>query len=213
MRLIGILGGTFDPIHNGHIRLAVEVLEKLKLDEVKLIPANIPPHRPTPFASPADRKRMIKLAISDEKKISIDLREIENRNISYAVNTLKSLRDEFSNDILFLIIGVDVFNMIDGWKEWRSLLHYTHIIVATRSSNNKENISSVLRKWINENKIDDINLLTSVLSGYIYYIDTPIVEISSSMIRTYYTKHKNIKEYLPSNVITYIKENNLYKNN
>jgi nicotinate-nucleotide adenylyltransferase len=213
MRLIGILGGTFDPIHNGHIRLAVEVLEKLKLDEVKLIPANIPPHRPTPFASPADRKRMIKLAISDEKKISIDLREIENRNISYAVNTLKSLRDEFSNDILFLIIGVDVFNMIDGWKEWRSLLNYTHIIVATRSSNNKENISSVLRKWINENKIDDINLLTSVLSGYIYYIDTPIVEISSSMIRTYYTKHKNIEEYLPSNVITYIKENNLYKNN
>ena len=79
-----------------------EVLEKLKLDEVKLIPANIPPHRPTPFASPADRKKMIKLAISDEKKLSIDLREIENGNISYTVNTLKSLRDEFSNDIILL---------------------------------------------------------------------------------------------------------------
>ena len=73
MRLIGILGGTFDPIHNGHIRLAIEVLEKLKLDEVKLIPANIPPHRPTPFASPADRKKMIKLAISAEKKLSIEV--------------------------------------------------------------------------------------------------------------------------------------------
>lgn len=213
MRLIGILGGTFDPIHNGHIRLAVEVLEKLKLDEVKLIPANIPPHRPTPFAPPADRKKMIKLAINDEKKISIDLREIENGNISYTVNTLKSLRDEFSNDILFLIIGVDVFNMIDGWKEWQSLLNYTHIIVANRSSDNEENISGALRNWINENKIDDINFLTSALSGYIYYIDTPIVKISSSMIRTYYTKHKNIDKYLPSNVITYIKENNLYKNN
>jgi len=213
MRLIGILGGTFDPIHNGHIRLAIEVLEKLKLDEVKLIPANIPPHRPTPFASPADRKKMIKLAISDEKKLSIDLREIENGNISYTVNTLKSLRDEFSNDILFLIIGIDVFNMIDDWKEWQSLLNYTHIIVANRSSDNEENISSALRKWINENKIDDINFLTSALSGYIYYIDTPIVEISSSMIRTYYTKHKNIEKYLPSNVITYIKENNLYKDN
>ena len=69
MRLIGILGGTFDPIHNGHIRLAVEVLEKLKLDEVKLMPANIPPHRSMPFASHADRKKMIKLAISDEKKL------------------------------------------------------------------------------------------------------------------------------------------------
>ena len=213
MRLIGILGGTFDPIHNGHIHLAVEVLEKLKLDEVKLIPANIPPHRPTPFASSADRKKMIKLAISDEKKLSIDLREIENGNISYTINTLKSLRDEFSNDILFLIIGVDVFNMIDGWKEWQSLLNYTHIIVANRSSDNEENISSALKKWINENKIDDINFLTSALSGYIYCIDTPIVEISSRMIRKYYTKYKNIEKYLPSNVITYIKENNLYKDN
>ena len=213
MRLIGILGGTFDPIHNGHIRLAIEVLEKLKLDEVKLIPANIPPHRPTPFASPADRKKMIKLAINDEKKLSIDLREIENGNISYTVNTLKSLRDEFSNDILFLIIGVDVFNMIDGWKEWQSLLNYTHIIVANRSSDNEENISSALKKWRNENKIDDINFLTSALSGYIYCIDTPIVEISSRMIRKYYTKYKNIEKYLPSNVITYIKENNLYKDN
>ena len=213
MRLIGILGGTFDPIHNGHIRLAVEVLEKLKLDEVKLIPANIPPHRPTPFASSADRKKMIKLAISDEKKLSIDLREIENGNISYTVNTLKSLRDEFSNDILFLIIGVDVFNMIDGWKEWQSLLNYTHIIVANRSSDNEDNISSALKKWRNENTIDDINFLTSALSGYIYCIDTPIVKISSRMIRTYYTKHKNIEKYLPSNVITYIKENNLYKDN
>ena len=213
MRLIGILGGTFDPIHNGHIRLAIEVLEKLKLDEVKLIPANIPPHRPTPFASSADRKKMIKLAISDEKKLSIDLREIENGNISYTVNTLKSLRDEFSNDILFLIIGVDVFNMIDGWKEWQSLLNYTHIIVANRSSDNEENISSALKKWRNENTIDDINFLTSALSGYIYCIDTPIVKISSRMIRTYYAKYKNIQKYLPSNVITYIKENNLYKDN
>ena len=213
MRLIGILGGTFDPIHNGHIRLAIEVLQKLKLDEVKLIPANIPPHRPTPFAPPADRKKMIKLAISDEKKLSIDLREIENGNISYTVNTLKSLRNEFPNDILFLIIGVDVFNTIDGWKEWQSLLNYTHIIVANRSSDNEENISGALRKWINENKIDDINFLTSALSGHIYYVDTPIVEISSSMVRKNHTKHKNIEKYLPPNVIAYIKKNNLYRDN
>ena len=163
MRLIGILGGTFDPIHNGHIRLAIEVLEKLKLAEVKLIPANIPPHRPTPFASPADRKKMIKLAISDEKKLSIDLREIENGNISYTVNTLKSLRYEFSNDIIFLIIGVDVFNMIDGCKEGQSLLNYTHIIVANRSSDNKENISGALRKCRNENIDNETKMETSYI--------------------------------------------------
>ena len=123
MRSIGVLGGTFDPIHNGHIRLALEVHNKLKLHTIKLIPANIPPHRSTPFASANNRKKMVELAILNQKNLSIDLREIENKNISYTVNTLISLRTEFPNDALFLIVGEDVFNMIDTWKNWQSILN------------------------------------------------------------------------------------------
>jgi len=212
MRLIGVLGGTFDPIHNGHIHLALEVRDKLKLDEVKLIPANIPPHRSTPTTSADDRKKMTELAICDQKNLSVDFREIENKNISYTINTLISLRTEFPNDALFLIVGEDVFNMVDSWKDWQSLLNYTHIIVATRPDDDK-NISDELKIWQDKNRIDDIKILKTTLSGYIFYINTPIVKISSSMIRKYYSEHKNIGVYLPANIITYIKDNNLYMDN
>ena len=146
MQSIGILGGTFDPIHYGHIRLAIEVYDKLELDELKLIPANIPPHRSTTLASANDRKKMIELAISDQENLSIDLREIENKNISYTVNTLISIRSEFPTDALFLIVGEDVFDTIDSWKDWQSLLNYSHIIVATRPKNYKKNISDDVKK-------------------------------------------------------------------
>ena len=211
MRSIGVLGGTFDPIHNGHIHLALEVHDKLKLDEVKLIPANIPPHRSTPLASANDRKKMTELAVCDQKNLSVDLREIENKNISYTINTLISLRTEFPNDVLFLIVGEDVFNMVDSWKDWQSLLNYSHIIVATRPDDDK-NISNELKTWRDKNRTNDIKKLKATLSGYIFYINTPIVEISSSMIRKYYSQHKNIGGYLPTNIITYIKDNNLYIN-
>ena len=109
MQLIGVLGGTFDPIHNGHLHLANEVLEKLKLDEVKLIPSNIPPHRPEPSASSECRKKMVELAIYGKQNLSVDSREIRNKDISYTIDTLESLHKEFPKDALFLIIGEDVF--------------------------------------------------------------------------------------------------------
>jgi len=213
MRSIGVLGGTFDPIHNGHIHLALEVHNKLKLHTIKLIPANIPPHRSTPFASANDRKKMVELAILNQKNLSIDLREIENKNISYTVNTLISLRTEFPNDALFLIVGEDVFNMIDTWKNWQSILNYAHIIVGKRPSEHKKNISNELKVWRDTNKINDIKILKMTQSGHIFYINTPIVEISSSMIRKYFSERKTIDEYLPSNIISYIKKNNLYMDN
>jgi len=222
MRSIGVLGGTFDPIHNGHIRLALEVRNKLKLDTIKLIPANIPPHRSMPFASANDRKRMVELAILNQDNLSIDVRELENKNISYTVNTLISLRNEFPKDALFLIVGEDVFDLIDNWKDWQSLLTYTHIIVAKRPVEHKRNISDELKVWRNKNIINDIKILKTTLSGCIFYINTPIFEISSNMIREYYSKsfevdmifkNKNLDEYLPYNIITYIKKNNLYMDN
>ena len=222
MRSIGVLGGTFDPIQNGHIRLALEVRNKLKLDTIKLIPANIPPHRSMPFASANDRKRMVELAILNQDNLSIDVRELENKNISYTVNTLISLRNEFPKDALFLIVGEDVFDLIDNWKDWQSLLTYTHIIVAKRPVEHKRNISDELKVWRNKNIINDIKILKTTLSGCIFYINTPIFEISSNMIREYYSKsfevdmifkNKNLDEYLPYNIITYIKKNNLYMDN
>ena len=210
MRLIGVLGGTFDPIHNGHLHLAVEVLNKLNLDEIKLIPSNIPPHRSATFASSTHRKEMVELAILDKDKLSIDLCEIKNQNISYTINTLKSLRREFSEDALFLIIGEDVFKNINTWEEWESLLEYSHILVTTRVENQNNDLCEEIKKWRDSNKTEDFNTMKKVTSGYIYFINTPVIKISSSMIRQCYIKNESVDNYLPSNVTSYIEKNNLY---
>jgi nicotinate-nucleotide adenylyltransferase len=210
MSLIGILGGTFDPIHHGHLRLALEASEQLDLDQVRLIPVNIPPHRTPPVASPVHRRAMIELAINNVPGLCIDLREIESDEISYTINTLKSLRQEFNDDALCLIVGRDAFNKIDSWKDWQELLNYAHIIVANRPGELTDELSSKLINWIEMYQTDDHALLQNSLSGYIYFIDIPMLDISSSMIRQSYSEHKAVDDLLPSPTLTFIKDNELY---
>ena len=152
MPLIGVLGGTFDPIHNGHIRLALEAKEQLSLDHVRLIPLNFPPHRSRPIASSLQRRKMIELAIDNEECLRIDLRELDNDETSYSINTLKSLRHEFIDDTLCLILGRDAFNKIDRWKDWKKLLNYAHIIVANRPGESDEPKAQELKQWIKQHQ-------------------------------------------------------------
>ncbi len=210
MSLIGILGGTFDPIHYGHIRLALEALEQLDLDQVRLIPLNIPPHRHNPVASAVDRQNMLELAVQNETGLSVDLRELESEEVSYTIETLKSLRNEFKNDVLFLIVGRDAFNKIDCWKDWQDLLDYAHIIVANRPGELNQGITNQINDWLTENQIKNIDCLKNKLNGYIYFIDIPDLDISSTMIRKACSKKENIKNLLPDKTFSYIKENQLY---
>lgn len=210
MSLIGILGGTFDPIHHGHSRLALEAHNQLKLDQVRLVPLNIPPHRSSPIASTSHRLAMLELAVNDLPELKIDLRELNSDETSYTINTLKLLRQDFKEDSLCLIMGRDAFNKIDSWKEWQSLLDYTHIIVANRPGETDNNISSELKNWIKQYKTNDKNLLKNKLNGHIFFIDIPMLDISSSMIREFVAKQKNITDLTPPPIISYIKENQLY---
>ncbi len=211
MRLIGILGGTFDPIHNGHIGLAVEAHEQLKLDQVRFIPVHIPPHRETPYASANHRRSMIELAIKDKPNLYIDLRELKNETISYSINTLKSLRHEFADDSLCLILGRDAFNKIDSWKDWQELLHYAHIIVANRPNESLDNVSAELKTWIEKYQTRDQELIKKNLSGHIYYINIPMLNISSSMVRQHYKDGETVDNLLPTVIQDYIKNNHLYR--
>jgi len=210
-RLIGILGGTFDPIHYGHIRLALEAQEQLDLDHVRLIPVYIPPHRTNPVATPEHRRAMIELAINDAPDLCIDVRELKSQNISYTINTLKSLRQEFIDDALFLIVGRDTFNKIDGWKDWQELLDYTHIIVANRPGDLINDISNELKNWIEKYKTNECTLLKNSLAGTIYFIDIPLMDISSSMIRLSCSEHNTADDLLPATTLTYINHNHLYQ--
>ena len=211
MPLIGILGGAFDPIHNGHIRLALEAKEQLSFDHVRLIPVNFPPHRSTPVASAVHRRTMIELAITDEEGLCIDLRELDSDETSYSINTLKSLRQEFTDDALCLILGRDAFNKIDSWKDWEELLDYAHIIVANRPGESDKAESQDLEQWIKQHQSSQLASLKENPSGTIYFIDIPMLDISSSMIRQKYVEHETIDQLLPASTLTYIKDNHLYQ--
>lgn len=211
MPLIGILGGAFDPIHNGHLRLALEAKEELSLDHVRLIPVNFPPHRSKPVTSAVHRRTMIELAIIDEEDLCVDTRELNSDEISYSINTLKSLRHEFTDDALCLILGRDAFNKIDSWKDWEELLDYAHIIVANRPGEPDKAESQILEQWVKQHQSSQTDSLEENQSGTIYFIEIPMLDISSSMIRQKYAEHETIDQLLPASTLTYIKDNHLYQ--
>ena len=130
--MIGILGGTFDPIHHGHLRLAVEMREGLGLEELRLIPALQPPHREAPIAGAEDRLAMLEAAVARANALHIDTRELVREGPSYTVDTLLSLRAELPAQPLCLIIGMDAFCYLDTWHRWQDVLELAHIGIARR---------------------------------------------------------------------------------
>ena len=210
MQLIGILGGTFDPIHKGHICLALEAYKQLELDQVRLIPVNNPPHRNMPMASAEHRQMMIKLATEGHSGLCVDLREFDSNEISYSIDTLRSLRNEFHNDALYLIMGRDTFNKLDTWKDWQQLLDYAHIIVANRPGECESSVTTELQNWITKHRCNDIDILKTKKKGYIYNIEIPMLDISSNHIRSALKQGESTISFLHETTTNYIKENQLY---
>src|SRR5699024_2419974 len=129
---VGILGGTFDPIHNGHLRLAMELVACLSLDHVRLIPNGRPPHRDAPGAAPGQRAKWIRLAVANEPRLRLDDRELLRDGPSYMVDTLGSLRAELCAQPLCLVMGRDVFAKLPEWHDWRRLFDLAHIVLINR---------------------------------------------------------------------------------
>lgn len=132
MERLGILGGTFDPVHHGHLRPAVEVRAALDLDAVWLMPCRVSPHRSEPHASGAQRLALLRAATADADDLAVDAREIEREGPSYTVDTLASIAAERPAARLYLIIGGDSVQAFERWHRWRDILAYAHLIVATR---------------------------------------------------------------------------------
>src|SRR4029453_3192092 len=130
--VLGVFGGTFDPIHCGHLELAREVRAGLNLDAVRFIPAGDPPHRAAPVAPAIHRLAMVELAIADDPGLEVDTREIQRRGRSYSVETLEDLRCEAPARPLALIVGGDAFLGFPGWHRWRELFALAHVIVVAR---------------------------------------------------------------------------------
>lgn len=201
---IGILGGTFDPIHLGHIYIALAVLEKLKLQEIKFLPCYQPVHRNLPSASPKDRVAMINIGIKDYNSFTVDEREFRRGGPSYMIDTLISLRNEYPTTPLCLILGMDAYSNIQTWKRWQELLEYAHFIVVTRPCLHPS--VQALKPFETSEKAK----LFEQLSGSILFLDIKPCDITATEIRRRIKEKQEVTPLLPPGVYDYILEHRLY---
>lgn len=182
MKPIGVFGGTFDPVHYGHLRTAFEMLQALRFDCVRFIPCGDPPHRGTTHASASERLRMVALAIEGQAGFIVDDREVQRDGPSYSIDTLQSLREEFPERPLGLIIGMDAFLGLPGWYRWEDILETAHIIVAHRPGWKAPDMGP-LGELITEfgtHRVDDLH---SMVQGRVHIHAVTQLEISSTEIR------------------------------
>ncbi len=133
LRTIGFFGGTFDPVHCGHLQMALAAKKHLKLDEVRLLPCHQPPHRAAPQLTSQQRLLLLNLAVQEVDGLSIDDRELRRDKLSWTVDTLKDCRKEFGDELsITLLMGVDAYNGLQQWYEWQQLLKLSHIVVMQR---------------------------------------------------------------------------------
>ncbi|MDC9729013.1 MAG: nicotinate-nucleotide adenylyltransferase [Methyloprofundus sp.] len=204
--MIGIYGGTFNPVHYGHLRTALEVKELFALDELRLLPCALPAHRENPSVNAQMRLEMLQIAIKDYVHLRLDTREIQRPGVSYMVDTLTELRKELGNTPIILFMGTDAFNGISSWHRWQELFHYAHIVVMTRPQFKP----SALPEFYDDRLVTVRESLKSCVSGKIFFQKVRDLDISASDIRNAFIEQKNPSFLLPEPIIEYIRAHNLY---
>ena len=220
MKKIGLLGGTFDPIHHGHLRSALDAKLVLELDEVRFIPCHIPPHKSGENISDSEqRKQMVELAIADQSAFSLDARELAKDSPSYTFETLQSIRAEHKEDQLFFIMGMDSLLSLHTWHRWQELLDYAHLVVTKRPGNQVATANPEVSQLIADKSNNSLNtdqsgiggIRTNNKFGEIFILETPELEISSTDIRRFIQNKKSCQYLLPQTVETFILEQKLYQ--
>ena len=217
MQLIGLLGGTFNPIHFGHLRMAQELAEALNLDEVRFIPSANPPHKAAPDVSAQHRAAMAQLAITDNPLFKLDMRELDRGELdcagaSYTIDTLISLQEELGGSApLCLIMGSDAFAQLNTWHRWQALIDYCHIILVQRPMGaTQPKLAEELSVLLHNHYTENISDLTTENAGYIHMQKITALDITSTNIKAQLEAGYSPRYLMPDNVIRYIKSNNLY---
>ena len=209
MKPIGVFGGTFDPIHYGHLRTAFEMLQALRFDEVRFMPCGNPPHRGEPIAHAELRVEMVKVATDSQAGFVVDDRELRRDGPSYSVDTLATLREEFPKQSLGLIIGMDAFLGLPKWHHWRKILQLAHIVVAHRPGWRAPDIGP-LGELLADRGTHRINDLHQKISGHIYIHDVTQLEISSREIRDLVGLGRDPRFLMPDGVRELIEQSGCY---
>lgn len=213
--MIGVFGGTFDPIHFGHLRSALEICESLDLKEIRFIPCRIPPHRDSPIAGPLERFAMVNAALAGQPNMVADDREIKRDGPSYMVDTLQSLRKELASEPLCLILGMDAFMGLPSWHRWQEILQLAHLVVIHRPGKSLKNTDSKqatqVAALLKNHQVKDVKQLQSRTAGCIYLQPITQLDISASKIRDLVAAGKSPRYLLPDVVLQMIKVQKVYE--
>lgn len=198
---IGIMGGTFDPIHIGHLMLGEKAYEQYGLDQIWFMPAGNPPHKQHREGRATDRQRveMIRLAIQGNSHFSLSLEDMQTEGYSYTYRMLERLQEEHPDTEFYFIIGGDSLRDFDTWRKPERICRIAHLLVAKRDHIEQEELSLRMEK------------LTAMFHGHFSLLDVPKIEISSRMLREWIEQGNSVQYYVPDNVNTYIQEQKLYQ--
>jgi len=206
---IGLFGGTFDPIHFGHLRAALEAREKLGLSSLRLLPAGDPPHRSDTVATPAQRLAMLDLATASCPGLQVDDRELRRAGPSYMVDTLAEVRDEAGTAPVLLLIGQDAVNALDSWHRWRELFSLAHLVVMRRPEAHFRCTGELLQQ-IQQRRVTQPAELLKAPAGRVLPLEVTQLDISSTLIRHLLAEQHSPQFLLPDPVLDYIRRQQLY---
>lgn len=207
---IGVLGGTFDPVHIGHLRGGLEVAEMMRLDELRLTPNARPPHRDTPQVSALDRLAMVECAVAGVATLVVDSRELQRDTPSYTIDTLELMRAELAaDDQLFLLLGWDAFCGLPTWHRWEDLLQHCHILVLQRPDADSEP-PDALRNLLAARSVSDPLALKGPGGQIAFVWQTPLA-VSATQIRQLLASGKSVRYLVPDAVLAYIDAHGLYR--
>jgi nicotinate-nucleotide adenylyltransferase len=212
---IAVLGGTFDPIHYAHLRLAEELADALELAEIRFVPAAVPPHRGPPRASAEHRKRMVELAIAGNPRFRLDDRELRREGASYSFDTLSEMRAEIGDRPLCLLMGTDAFVALTTWHRWEEILDLAHVVVARRPGYPLEQLAAslpgALRSHYLHRHLPDVRGARLEPAGRIFTHELTALDVSATALRELIARRGSLRYLLPDTVIAYIERHRLYR--
>ncbi len=207
--MICVLGGTFDPVHFGHLRPALEVQQALGVPRVHLLPCRHPPHRDPPNLGAGQRLELLRLAVEDEAALAIDERELWRDGPSYMVDTLESLRADCRTQPLCLALGMDAFLGLQGWRRWEELTALCHLVVMLRPGSDWPH-EGVLAALLARSRADTADALRQQPAGLVLGVAVTRLSISSTRIRTLLAAGESVRYLLPDKVLMRIKQERWY---
>jgi nicotinate-nucleotide adenylyltransferase len=204
-----ILGGTFDPVHFGHLRPALEVQQALGIARVHLLPCRVPPHRPAPLASPEQRLALLQFAVADEAALAVDARELQREGPSYMVDTLEALRRECGDRPLCLALGMDAFAGLESWHRWQDIPTLCHLVIMRRPGSAWPRRGAIAG-WVEQARVDAPQVLRSRPAGCIIAVPVTQLAVSSTQIRALLAAGRSPRYLLPDAVLERIRQENWY---